>query len=189
MVRLARHDDVPALCSTLARAFDDDPLAVFANPRASTRPRRLAFFYRSRLGALLAEEMCFCDDDRLGAALWAPHDAREPSVREQLRLLRLANRRLPQMLGGFARMERLHPSEPHYYLSILGVAPEAQGRGLGSKLLAPMLEHCDTEGVPAYLESSKASNVRFYARHGFRVIEEMRFPRGPRLWLMWRDPR
>ena len=52
-----------------------------------------------------------------------------------------------------------------------------------------MLERCDREGVGAYLESSKERNVAFYGRHGFRVTGETRFPRGPRLWLMWRDPR
>ncbi|MDQ3739817.1 MAG: GNAT family N-acetyltransferase, partial [Actinomycetota bacterium] len=103
--------------------------------------------------------------------------------------VRLVNRRAPLMAVGFARMERRHPRAPHFYLPTLGVAPEAQGRGLGSALLAPMLERCDVEGVGAYLESSKERNVAFYGRHGFRVVDEMTFPRGPRLWLMWRDPR
>ncbi len=55
--------------------------------------------------------------------------------------------------------------------------------------MEPMLQRCDDEGVGAYLESSKERNVAFYGRHGFRVTRELRFPRGPRLWLMWRDPR
>jgi ribosomal protein S18 acetylase RimI-like enzyme len=189
VVRLATHDDVPALARSLAAAFDDDPVAVFSNPRARSRPRRLAYFFSLRLRTLLPEELCFCDDDRLGAALWAPHDRWQPPPREQLALVRLVNLRLPLVAAGFGRLERLHPHEPHYYLSTLGVAPAAQGRGLGSTLLAPMLERCDREGVGAYLESSKERNVAFYGRHGFRVTREMRFPRGPKLWLMWREPR
>ena len=189
MVRLATSDDVPALADALARAFDDDPLAEFAHPRAGSRPRRLAYFFRLRLRTLLADELCFCDDRRRAAALWAPPDRWQPPPSESLRQVRLVNLRAPFVLAGFARMERLHPHEPHFYLSTLGVSPEAQGQGLGSRLLAPMLERCDREGVPAYLESSKERNIAFYARHGFRVTEEMRFPRGPRLWLMWREPR
>ena len=189
MIRLATSADVPAVADMLARAFDDDPLAIFSHPRASSRPRRLAYFFALRMRSLLGEEMCFCDEDRRGAALWAPHDAWRASPGEQLRLMRLANRRLPWLLAGFTRMEKLHPHEAHYYLMTLGVSPEAQGQGLGSRLMTPMLERCDREGVPAYLESSKERNIAFYARHGFRVTEEMRFPRGPKLWLMWRDPR
>jgi ribosomal protein S18 acetylase RimI-like enzyme len=98
--------------------------------------------------------------------------------------------RLPLVLRGMLGAERLHPAEPpHWYLAILGTDPDAQGRGLGSRLLAPVLERCDEDGVGAYLESSKERNIAFYARHGFRVTRTWRLPRGPLLWAMWRDPR
>jgi ribosomal protein S18 acetylase RimI-like enzyme len=189
VVRIATADDVPRLARSLARAFHDDPVATFSNPRDSSRERRMAFFFSGRLRTLLDEELVYCTEDGVGAALWAPPDRWHVPPREALRTLRLVNARAPFLMVGFARMEKLHPREPHFYLSTLGVAPEAQGRGLGSALMAPMLERCDREGVPAYLESSKERNVAYYARHGFRVTKEMRFPRGPRLWLMWRDPR
>ena len=189
MVRVATAADVPALAAALARAFDDDPIAVFANPRAASRARRLRFFFSGRLRTLIDEELCFCPEDRSGASLWAPPDRWQVPPREQLRLVRLFNRRAPLVVVGYGRLDRLHPREPHYYLPTLGVSPEAQGRGHGSALLGPMLERCDREGVGAYLESSKERNVAFYGRHGFRVTREMTFPRGPRMWLMWRDPR
>ncbi len=34
-----------------------------------------------------------------------------------------------------------------------------------------MLDRCDEDGVGAYLESSKESNIAYYARFGFRVTE------------------
>ena len=82
-----------------------------------------------------------------------------------------------------------HPSTPHLYLSVLGVDPPRQGQGVGSRLIAPGLELCDREGVPAYLETARERNVVFYERHGFRVMRDLRLPRGPTVWLMWRDPR
>jgi ribosomal protein S18 acetylase RimI-like enzyme len=72
---------------------------------------------------------------------------------------------------------------------VLGTAPEHQGKGLGSAMMAPVLHRCDDEGLPAYLESSKESNIAFYRRHGFEVVGEVVVPDGPTLWPMWREPR
>ena len=86
-------------------------------------------------------------------------------------------------------VEARHPSLPHYYLGGLGTDPQWQGRGLGSAVLGPVLEICDRDGVPAYLESSKETNIGFYVRHGFEVTDEVSVPDGSvRLWLMWRKP-
>ncbi len=194
-VRRATSGDVDALARTLARAFDDDPVARWACPHAALRPRVLERFYAVRLHQMMAEEEVWSDADRSAAALWAPPERWRPTLREDLALTRgmLAPRllpRLPLVLRGLLGAERQHPATPpHWYLAILGTAPEAQGRGLGSRLLAPALERCDADGVGAYLESSKERNIAFYARHGFRVTREWQLPRGPRLWAMWRDPR
>ncbi len=82
-----------------------------------------------------------------------------------------------------------HPKERHWYLQMLGTEPQWQGRGAGAEVMAPVLERCDDEGERAYLESSKERNIPFYVRHGFEVTAEVRVPRGPVVWAMWRDPR
>ena len=188
MIRVATEADAPALRGALARSFHDDPVATWSLPSDRRRPAQLSRFYRERLRTVLPEELVFCDDERRGAALWAPPDRWQIGAGELARM-RIFTRRTPAFMVGAARVDRAHPDEPHYYLNILGVAPEAQGLGLGSQLLAPMLERCDREGVPAYLECSKERNVPFYERHGFRVTGEVVMPLGgPRLWLMWRAP-
>jgi ribosomal protein S18 acetylase RimI-like enzyme len=188
VIRQATHEDVPALCDALARAFFDDPVTSWGLPSERRRPAQSKRYFRERLRTLLADELVFCDEGRRGAALWAAPDNWRASVRELSRM-RIFTRRTPLFLVAAQRLEHAHPREPHYYLSVLGVAPGAQGEGLGSRLLVPMLERCDREGVPAYLESSRDRNVPFYERHGFRVTGELRFPLGgPKLWLMWRDP-
>ena len=87
-------------------------------------------------------------------------------------------------------LEARHPSgPPHYYLAVLGTDPAQQGQGLGSALLAPVLERCDADGVGAFLESSKERNLAFYGRHRFEVVGDYQVPDGPKLWFMWREPR
>jgi ribosomal protein S18 acetylase RimI-like enzyme len=188
VIRTATEADTDPICAALTRAFLDDPVATFCLPSERRRPRQLHAFYRGRMRTLLRDELVFCDDEQRGAALWAAPDRWQVPLRE-LVANPSYNRRTPLVLWGFARLDRLHPRRPHFYLSVLGVSPDAQGLGLGSRLIRPMLDRCDHEGVGAYLESSKAENLPFYERHGFQVTDELTFPRGPRLWTMWRDPR
>ena len=57
-------------------------------------------------------------------------------------------------------MDKVHPRDPpSWYLLGLGTVKEHQGKGLGSAVLSHMLSRCDTEGLPAYLESSNPRNV------------------------------
>ncbi len=63
------------------------------------------------------------------------------------------------------------------------------GRGFGSSLMAPVLERCDRDGVPAYLEATSERNKQLYLRHSFEVTDEVPLPDGPTMWPMWRSPR
>jgi GNAT superfamily N-acetyltransferase len=104
-------------------------------------------------------------------------------------MLRAFGRHLPRVLRAIATLEARHPRELHYYLPVVGVDPEWQGRGLGSAVLAPVLERCDREGMPAFLEASTPRNRALYERHGFAVSEEFKLGRtAPPLWRMWREP-
>ena len=79
----------------------------------------------------------------------------------------------PAVLQLFATLDEHLPHEPHDYLPIVGTRPEQQGRGIGTALLGPVLERCDREQRPAYLEATSARNRTLYARLGFRVTGEI----------------
>ncbi len=193
MLRRATATDVPELARMLARAFLDDPVAVWSCRAAALRAVVLERFQAARLRQLLSEGEVWTTPELSCAALWAVPGRWKTSAREDAELARcLLHPRLigraPMVAIGLPGVERKHPRQPpHWYLSVLGTEPSAQGRGLGSAVLGPILEQCDADGIGAYLESSKERNIDFYARHGFRVIGELRLPRGPRVWGMWRE--
>ncbi len=105
-------------------------------------------------------------------------------------MVRVFKGRLPLALRSRLRMEGRHPRRPsHWYLAVMGVAPEWQGRGLGTALMRPALETLDAEGLPAYLEASTPRSRALYQRNGFAVTGEFNLPGdGPPIWQMWRDP-
>ena len=191
-VRTVRDDDVAPLAVTLARAFEDDPVTAWVYANASSRVKWSSRFFEWQMRRLLPQDATWTTDDRAGAAIWALPGRWREGPMDMVRLFRATLLgvipQLPRVLKGLGQVEARHPVGLHLYLAILGVDPGRQGNGLGSALLAPGLELCDREVLPAYLETGKERNVAFYARHGFRVTEELRLPNGPPVWLMWRDP-
>jgi ribosomal protein S18 acetylase RimI-like enzyme len=193
-VRPATPADVPPLTRMLARAFFDDPVAVWTCRSDAQRAPLLEGMYRTRLQHMLAQQEVWTTPEHSSAALWAAPGQWQTGFRQDAALLPYLLHphillRLPLLTSGLSAIRRRHPPTPHWYLSLLGTDPDAQGRGLGSALLEQRLKKCDSEGAGAYLESSKQRNVDFYARHGFRLTGELRLPRGPKLWVMWREPR
>ena len=134
--------------------------------------------------------------DRAGAAIWTPPDTGRPGWRDLLRLLPV----VPYLTGLgrdgaeaarlLSAVDAARPRERHWYLATLGTDPRRQRTGVGSALMRAVLDHIDTQGLPAYLESSKERNLAFYGSHGFEVTGEVTAARGgPTLWLMWRRAR
>jgi len=143
----------------------------------------------------LRQDEGYAHERLIGAALWMPPNTWHLGAFAQLRLLPAIVRALradtPRLLKALNFIEKKHPREPaHWYLPVIGVAPGWQGRGYGAALLRPVLERCDADRVPAYLEASTPRNVTLYERQGFEAVEECRYAAdGPPLWRMWREPK
>jgi ribosomal protein S18 acetylase RimI-like enzyme len=187
----------------LARAFRDDPLIelLALDPARRQEVGNWFFEANARYGLLYGEVWAVVGADGAvrGAAIWWAPGHVEPDD-ERSTLSGLADGPLVVGPRGWARLQEfagfmsaLHhrvAPDPHWYLSVLGVEPALQGRGLGSRLLQPILDHLDAEGLPAYLETALARNVQFYRRHGFEVgAEAAGPPSGMMVWAMRRDPR
>jgi GNAT superfamily N-acetyltransferase len=194
-VRKAMREDVPLLAVALARAFDGDPPMRWFLPDEERRVELARMMFDVMLRRVhLARDACYTTEDVVGGALWVPPGKWRLSLIQQLAILptmlRVFGRGLGRAQRGLAVMDSRHPRKPHYYLDSLGVQPEWQGRGLGSALMQPILELCDRERVPAYLNAGSPRSRDLYVRHGFEVTEEFRLPEGgPPLWRMWREPR
>jgi ribosomal protein S18 acetylase RimI-like enzyme len=194
-VRKATSDDVQKLGDVLGRAFDDDPIFRAILPDDAQRRRALPILFREWTRLLhLPHDTAWTTNDLAGGALWSPPGHWKIGLFDEAKMApkmvgALGTRVLASLRVLFA-IESRHPKDrPHHYLRALGCEPSRQGRGIGSCLLRPMLERCDAQHEAAYLESSKEKNLSFYRRHGFEVVDEVVTHLGPRVWLMWRDPR
>ena len=88
------------------------------------------------------------------------------------------------------KLKKKYTGHIDWYLYNLSVRKDAQGKGLGRKLLDPMMEFCDDEKMITYLETNKESNVTLYNRFGFELRETNLVPGSPVLhYSMVRDPK
>lgn len=201
-VEIVRLTDaqIPAVAATLARAFHDDPLMVYAIPDAGERARLLPEVYARmiRFGRLAGEVYATAPAPQ-GVALWMPPNAKwtreniEASGMHQLPNLigDGAYQRYREVVGREWQARERDMTGACWYLFILGVEPVCQRRGLGGALMRPVLERADVERVPCYLETENERNIAFYRQQGFEVIVngEAAGKGGVRFWSFRRAPK
>lgn len=190
-VRMATETDLPSVSQTLAEAFFTDPVFVWWIPDPDRRKQTLPAFFRVMAEAALPGQELYTTDDAVGAAVWMPPGGQvseDDMADVGPKLQRATEQYAESLFEMLALMDEKHPLEPHHYLFFLGTRPEWQSRGIGSALMKVVLDRCDREQTPAYLEATSEGNKRLYLRHGFEVTEEMRLRDSPPLWCMWRAP-
>ncbi|MBM3518660.1 MAG: GNAT family N-acetyltransferase, partial [Alphaproteobacteria bacterium] len=75
------------------------------------------------------------------------------------------------------------------HLNFLGVLPEHQGQGIGTRLLAHGLARLDRERMAGYVETVNPRNARWYERFGFRLERTVAVGEdGPTIHCLWREP-
>ncbi len=181
-IRSATSSDRAKLADALASAFSQDPLFTWmagAGPNKPLEPKlRVLFDTFLKFDLEREQHLVFADENDLGVAIWkAPNKWKMPTgdmLRALPSMLRAFGTKAPRMIGAISAIEKVHPKEEHYYLEALGTRQDMQSKGVGSAVIRHMLDRCDREGMPAYLESSNVRNVPFYARHGFEA--PARFP-------------
>jgi GNAT superfamily N-acetyltransferase len=196
-IRPMRLDERPEMLAVTARAFWSDPLFDFFTRDLLHEYRLLPtvfhLYFKDLPSGLAQIWVADHDGEPRGLAGWLPPGALPRSaLREAQRSIRFARvaarvQHRAKAVRLLTEVDRRHPHEPHWYLAILATDPAAQGRGLGSALLEPVLERCDRDGSVAYTETQKRANLSWYARAGFAVIDEVRLPDTPPVWCLRRE--
>lgn len=171
---------LPEAAAALARAFHGDPAFESLWPDPARRRRLLARFMRLPLADALRHgsvDAVLVDGAVAGSAAWYPAGSYPRDLSRSLAAL-------PPMLaiaaaapGAFGRLARFgariddaFPDDRPAYLAVLGVAPEAQGGGIGGALLEAGLARCDAAGADCYLETDTEAAARLYRRLGFDTV-------------------
>jgi len=169
----------------ISRAFKDDMKHVFPDPEE----RRVKTPYVNEFLLLrdYSNSRAFVTSPQLeGIAVWIHSDKRKKRTFWRILTLgaiwpamKIGIKALRKMQAFDEYMERKHQELApfkHWYLAMLAVDPQHQGKGYASRLLNEMLSCIDEEGLHCYLETAGEKNVSVYQHFSFEVIDEFVVP-------------
>jgi len=186
----ATAPDQQRAISTIVVAFSSDPIARWVFPDPHEYLTYFTQFVPLFGGGAFEHGSAYCADDFVAVSLWLPPDVHsDQEAMGELAQKAVAESDQEKVFGFLGQMGVYHPTEPHWYLPLIGVDPVHQGKGYGSALLKHALQNCDRDNLPAYLEATSPSSRRLYERHGFEATGEIQAGDSPPLWPMLRKPR
>jgi ribosomal protein S18 acetylase RimI-like enzyme len=189
-VRTAMAADAGRCLDVLVLAFENDPVCRWVWPERRQYLKAFPRFARAFGGRAIDLGSAHYYEGFLGVALWLPPGV-GPDEESLVEIMQqtVTGERLQEVFSMFEQMGAYHPGEPHMHLPLIGVGPASRGRGVGSELLRAMLETCDRDQIPAYLEATSPRNVALYRRHGFEALGKIRVEDCPVIVPMLRRPR
>jgi GNAT superfamily N-acetyltransferase len=187
---IAGDAEVDHAIATLVLAFGAYPVArwMYDDPHQYLLhiPRLFRALGKSSFAAAAAQRT----DDGLGVALWLPPGVHgDDGPLEAVITESMVGEKQAEVAAVFERTEHYRPTEPHWYLSLIGVEALHRNKGCGAVLLQHRLRQCDQQHLPAYLWSSNPLNTSLYERHGFAIAGKIRVGSSPPIFPMLRRAR
>lgn len=180
----------------LGQAFVDDPLFQYVIPNDGRRSVLVPWFLKTSLAYAFLYGEAYATEAKDGLVYILPPGEnglkffgmlRTGMLSAPLKLGSDGTRRFLSMAKFMGQIHKRKQLTPHLYVFGMGVAPSAQGKGLGTALMQIVLKKMATDNLPCYLETQNARNVAFYRKHGFDVVVEAPMPNGDlRTWGMWK---
>ena len=190
-----------AIAHALYEALTQDPFYITLEQRVSIDPATakkamLKYMDYSMKEALAHGKLSRTKDLEKGACLWSKPVEKAlglqiANAKKQFLLDHLGRESLDtycQIVDFMSEESRIVVSDNFWYLSILGIAPDHQGKGLGLDLVLPVLKFTDEIGAANYLETFTPKNFGFYKRLGFHEAKTVHEPvTGSNYTIMVRD--
>lgn len=188
-IHTATASQTDRVLSTTVLAFCTDPFVRWA----ASDPHQYLTHYPRVFNAFITKAIeqntTYVADGFSGIAVWLPPTVGVDEEEIGTAIASLGSSPLQDYLFElFEQFSKFHPTEPHWYLPLMGVEPSHQRKGVGSALLKHALSVCDRDHKIAYLEASSRENLGLYERHGFETLGAIKVGNSPSVFPMIRMP-
>lgn len=189
VILTATAADAERCVAVLTLAFASDPPCRWAWPDPQQYLEAFPRFARAFGGGAIERRTAHYYADFAGVAFWlAPGAAPDEASLVKVIQDTVTTARRDAMFSMFEQMDAFHPREAHWHLPLIGVDSAHQGKGIGTLLLRHVLDECDRQKLPAYLEATSPQNVPLYERHGFAALGRIVVADSPPIVPMLRKP-
>jgi len=182
----------------LSKAFSQDPIFSYLIPDTKQRLKTLNLYFQHVIKYGLRYGEVYSSPNLEGISIWLPPNnsshTRWKAIRTGALVLpvKIKWKYLTLQNKIYKFTDNLHKKfvpYPHWYLSLIGVGPNHQGKGVGQQLLSTTINKIDLECKPIYLETNKEKNVEIFKRFGFRILKKVIVP-GTEIfhWSLLRNP-
>lgn len=177
--------DIDLFSNNLAVSFQGYPLfEYFAGNKYNVS--KMKKFWKVSLKTMSDKTFFLADsEDANSLAIFSPYEKGSVSIWKYIKAGGLGM--LPNM--GLACIKRMTSFEKFamdiknkyskpgcWYLYVFVTMPDSRGKGLGSKIMRPMMKYLDDNHQDCYLETLLPINVEIYKNYGFELKEEVKVP-------------
>lgn len=177
--------DIDLFATNLAISFQGYPLfEYFSNYKYNIS--KMKKFWTVSLKTMSEKTFFLSESDKVNSlAIFSPYETGSISIWKYLKAGGLGM--LPKIgLKCAKRMSKFEKfaleiknkySKPGcWYLYVFVTLPEYRNKGIGSKIMRPMLKYLDDHNQDCYLETLLPINVEIYKKYGFELKEEVKVP-------------
>ena len=183
---IVQEKDLDRLAEVAADAYIDYPLHNwFMGGKYDLEASRLLMLVTLR--TMTEDAIIYADSEEInGFAAWLPfgftgNKAIPFLLKGGLRLILHSGLGIIGRLDAYEKyamnLKKEYTDNYDWYLYNLSIKKDAQGKGIASKLMRPMLGFCDDERMVAYLETNKEANVGLYRHYGFDLMKKELIPK------------
>ncbi len=145
-IKSATESNQEQAIAVIVLAFAADPVARWTYPDPHQYLSHFPDVVRAFGGNAFEHRTGYYLDGFSGAALWLPPDVHPREQEMDAPLQRtVAEENQQDLFAVLEQMASYHPTEPHWYLPLIGVDPGQQGKGYGLALMEHALIPCDRE--------------------------------------------
>ncbi len=186
----ASLNDKSTVVDILLKSFDTNQSVNFVAKQDSKRLDRIKMLMEYAFEVCFMSGEVYLSEDKKSCALLLYPDRKSTNLKSIVWNTKLAFNcigitRIAKVLKRESLIKKHHPKTPMCYLWFLGVYPDHQKQGIGSKLLKAVIQKSIEERRDIYLETSTLTNIPWYQKFNFKIIKELDL--SYRLFILKRD--